>query len=98
MLPPVPAAVVLMATVLPAPLSVTARRKSTASEVVLTVREPVIVTAPAPFCVTAPVVVISAAETAAIASYGMALLEIQAARDIKETWFVPLNIVQGQIA
>jgi hypothetical protein len=44
------------------------------------------------------VVVISAAETAAIASYGMALLEIQAARDIKETWFVPLNIVQGQIA
>jgi len=44
------------------------------------------------------VVVIPATDTAVIASYGMALLEIQVASDIKETWFVPLNIVQGQIA
>ena len=54
MLPPVPLAVVLMATRLPDPFRVTARRKSTASEVVEIVREPVIATTPAPFCVTAP--------------------------------------------
>lgn len=44
------------------------------------------------------VVVIGAADTSAIVRYGMALLEIQVASDIKETWFTPVNVVQGQIA
>ena len=63
MFAPVPAVVVSIATVVPAPLSMTARRKSTVSEVVLMVRAPVRVTVPAPFCVTVPVVEMSAARS-----------------------------------
>lgn len=44
------------------------------------------------------VVVIAAADTASIASFGAALLEIQVEMSGKATWFVPVEIVQGQIA
>ena len=50
----VPPAFVVSMLVVPAPLSVTARRKLTASPVVVIVRGEVMLTAPAPFCVTAP--------------------------------------------
>ena len=43
------------------------------------------------------VVNISKAETAAITEYGQALLEIQVADGNEETWFIAVNIIQGQI-